>query len=125
MDNEIKRGCQFCKANSTCHDAYSEHAQLCGNYEQRPKKVELRKYAVCLDCGNDLLLTYVPAENEETVRRYCEGQGHILAIKDLTKDSRYRINLLKIDEALKKSDMVDRATRELTIRALSLTGIAD
>ena len=117
--------CSFCFNRNSCNDAYSAIAQYCRRYVHDMRRAELRKYEICIDCGEYCLLTYVPAENEEMVKKYCNGQGEIISIKDITKNSRYSISADTIGEALKKSGMLENAAIELVIRALQLTGITD
>lgn len=46
----------------------------------------MNKYFVYLESGEDLLKIAVPAENEKAAVKYCEGNGEVLKVKDVTKD---------------------------------------
>ena len=59
----------------------------------------MKKYMVYLDDGYDCYKVAVPAESEKAARAYADGNGEIIAIKDVTDD--YPISLNKVAVALK------------------------
>ena len=59
---------------------------LVGKKERRKGMKPLRKYVVYLDDGEFIYKLYVPAINEEAAKTYCEGNGDIVAVKDVTEE---------------------------------------
>lgn len=46
----------------------------------------MKKYMVYMDDGRDCFKAAIPATNEKAARKYVEGNGEVIAIKDVTKD---------------------------------------
>lgn len=46
----------------------------------------MKKYMVYMDDGRDCFKAAIPAANEKAARKYVEGNGEVIAIKDVTKD---------------------------------------
>lgn len=61
----------------------------------------MKKYMVYIDDDGDCFKVAIPAENETAARKYVEGNGEVIAVKDVTKD--YPISSYKISEALRNS----------------------
>ena len=51
----------------------------------------MKKYMVYLDDGRDCYKVAVPAANEKAARKYVEGNGEVIAVKDISED--YPISL--------------------------------
>lgn len=62
----------------------------------------MRKYAVYIDDTHDCFKLFIPAESEKKAREYCEGNGLIVAVRDVT--DYYQIDLHKVAVALKNAD---------------------
>ena len=58
----------------------------------------MKKYMVYMDDGRDCFKVAVPATNEKEARKYVEGNGEVIAIKDITED--FPISLDKVAQAL-------------------------
>lgn len=61
----------------------------------------MKKYMVYLDDGKDCFKVAVPAVNEKAARKYVEGNGEVIAVKDITED--FPISLDKVVQALKNA----------------------
>ena len=79
-----------------------------------------KKFMVYIENGEDVLKVAVPAKNEKDVRAYCEGNGDIIAIKEVTKE--YTINQIDIVSTLLDAGF-DKYTVDFINRALYRTGI--
>lgn len=82
----------------------------------------MKKYMVYLDDGKNCFKTAIPATNEKTARQYVEGNGEIIAVKDITED--YPISLDKLELALKNAQF-GKTEIELISRCLSFNDIAE
>lgn len=71
---------------------------------------------VYLDDGRDCYKVAVPAANEKAARKYVEGNGEVIAVKDITDD--YPISLDKVVQALRNAQFgqteIDLITRWIT-----------
>lgn len=83
---------------------------------------KLRKYMVYLDDRIDCYKVAIPAENEAAARKYCEGNGEIIAVKDITEE--YPISAACVLEALNMRDF-GKIEKDLIIRTLQISGIID
>ena len=63
----------------------------------------MKKYMVYMDDGRDCFKVAVPANNEKTARKYVEGNGEVIAVKDITED--FPISLDKVAQALKNAQL--------------------
>ena len=61
----------------------------------------MKKYMVYMDDGRDCFKVAVPANNEKAARKYVEGNGEVISVKDVTKD--FPISLDKVAQALKNA----------------------
>lgn len=61
----------------------------------------MRKYAVYVDDDHDVYKLYIPADNEDKAISYCDGNGKIVAVRDITDE--YPIDLFKVSVALKNA----------------------
>ena len=77
---------------------------------------------VYLDDGHDCFKTAIPAESEEAARKYVEGNGEIVAIKEVTE--LYKIDAGYVADALKKDNFNNYAI-DFIVRALQRTGICE
>lgn len=46
----------------------------------------MKKYLVYIDDGKNCMKLAIPAKNESQARKYVEGNGEIIAIKDVTQE---------------------------------------
>lgn len=82
----------------------------------------MKKYMVYMDDGRDCFKVAVPAKDEKAARRYVEGNGEIVAVKDVTED--YPISLDKVTRALKNAGF-GQIEIDLVGRCLSFNDIAE
>ena len=80
----------------------------------------MKKYMVYLDDSKDCYKLAIPAKDEKTAREYVQGNGEVIAVKDVT--SNYPISSDKVAQALKNAnfgqfevDYITRALREINI----------
>ena len=59
---------------------------------------QMKKFMIYMDDGRDCFKIAVSAKNEKEARQYVEGNGEIIAVKDVTKD--YPISIDKVVDAL-------------------------
>lgn len=82
----------------------------------------MKKYMVYLDDGRDCYKVDVPAANEKAARKYVEGNGEVIAVKDITDD--YPISLDKVVQALRNAQF-GQTEIDLITRCLSFNDIAE
>ena len=83
----------------------------------------LNKYFVYLDDGTeDVLKVAVPAKSEKDAREYVNGNGEVIAIRDIT--DRYPISADQVAKALINAGF-GRTEVDLITRTLQSTEIAD
>lgn len=82
----------------------------------------MKKYMVYMDDGRDCFKVAVPAINEKAARKYVEGNGEVVAVKDITED--YPISLDKVVNALKVANF-GQIEINLISRCLSFNDIAE
>ena len=82
----------------------------------------LRKYVVYLDDGELVYKLYVPAVNEEAAKIYCEDNGDIVAVKDVTEE--FPISANCVAAALRNYGFGE-TEMDLILRTLQTTGIAE
>jgi len=82
----------------------------------------MKKYLVYMDDGRDCFKVAVPAESEKAARKYVEGNGEVIAVKDVTDE--YPISLDKVVDALRKSGF-GTVEADLIFRSLRKIGIAE
>lgn len=83
---------------------------------------QFRKYMVYLDDGKFVYKLYVPAINEEDAKTYCEGNGDIVAVKDVTEE--FPILADCVAAALRNYGFGE-TEMDLILRTLQTTGIAE
>ena len=83
---------------------------------------KLNKYFVYVDDGNGCYKIAVPAENEKAARKFVEGSGDVIAIKNITEE--FPISLDSIARALNIVGMGQHES-DFVLRTLSATGIAE
>ena len=83
---------------------------------------QFRKYMVYLDVGELVYKLYVPAINEEDAKTYCEGNGNIVAVKDVTEE--FPILADCVAAALRNYGFGE-TEMDLILRTLQTTGIAE
>lgn len=81
----------------------------------------MKKFMVYMDDGRDCFKVAVPAANEVAARKFVEGNGEVVAVKDITED--YPISLDKVITALKRANF-GQIEIDLISRCLSSEGIA-
>lgn len=77
---------------------------------------------VYLDDGKDCFKAAIPATNEKAARKYVEGNGEVIAVKDITED--FPISLDKVAQALKNAQF-GQIEIDLITRCLSFNDIAE
>lgn len=82
----------------------------------------MKKYMVYLDDSKDCFKVAVLATNEKAARKYVEGNGEVIAVKDITKD--YPISLDKVVQALRNAQF-GQIEIDLISRCLSFNDIAE
>lgn len=82
----------------------------------------MRKYFVYIDDNHNVYKVAIPAENESKARDYCEGNGEIVAVRDITED--FPIDVVRVAEALGKCGFGD-TERDLITRTLQICRIAE
>ena len=55
--------------------------------QYRKDEVIMKKYMVYMDDGRDCFKVAVPANNEKAARKYVEGNGEVISVKDVTKET--------------------------------------
>ena len=86
----------------------------------------MKKYMVYIDAGDengDVFKCAVPAENEVDAKRFANGNGEIVAVKEVTDD--YHIEEYKVAEALLQHGGFTRIEVDFICRALSKIGIVE
>lgn len=80
----------------------------------------MNKYMVYLDDGENVFKVAVPAESVESACKFVQGNGEVIAVKDVTDD--YQILERDVIDALLQADFGDteidfiaRALREMNI----------
>ena len=81
----------------------------------------MKKYFVYMDDGKDVYKIAVPAENEDKAREFVNGNGEVIAVKEIN----CLIETEKVAEALISSQQFDDTQMDLIIRALEFIGIAE
>lgn len=81
----------------------------------------LKEFLVYLDDGHDAFRVPVPAANLEAAKEYVNGNGEIVAIKDVTGE--YPIGLENVREAL--NTHFGETEMALILRTLEITGVAE
>lgn len=81
-----------------------------------------KKYFVYLDYGDDVLKIAVPAANEKAARKFVEGNGEVIAIKEVTDE--IKISSHKVLTALHDAGM-NRTEVDFIVRTLNETGITE
>lgn len=82
----------------------------------------MKKYIVYMDDGRDCFKVAVPATSEKAARKYVEGNGEVVTVKDVTKD--VPISLDKVAQALKNAQF-GQIEIDLITRCLFFDGIAE
>lgn len=82
----------------------------------------MKKYIVYMDDGRNCFKVAVPATSEKAARKYVEGNGEVVTVKDVTKD--VPISLDKVAQALKNAQF-GQIEIDLITRCLFFDGIAE
>ena len=82
----------------------------------------MKKYMVYMDDGRECFKVAVPANNEKAARKYVEGNGEVISVKDVTED--FPISLDKVVQALKNAQF-GQIEIDLITRCLSFNDIAE
>lgn len=82
--------------------------------------MKMKKFLVYLDDGKDVFKCAIPAKDEKAAREYVQGNGEVIAVKEVTND--YSISVDKVAQALKNAnfgqieiDYITRALSEINI----------
>jgi hypothetical protein len=81
----------------------------------------IKKYFVYLDDGRDVYKIATPAENIADAKQFVNGNGDVVAIKDVTDD--YPISITKVYDALEAAHF-GQAEMDFICRALERCTIA-
>ena len=81
-----------------------------------------KKYMVYIDDGKSVYKIAVPAPNPETAARYCDGNGEVIAVKEVS--DLYNISANAVFDALDDAGF-SRIVIDYITRVLMITGIAD
>lgn len=82
----------------------------------------MKKFMVYLDDGDHVYKVAIPAKDEKAAREYVQGNGEVIAVKDITVD--YPISAEKVSQALKKASFGETEINLITI-ALQQINICD
>ena len=83
----------------------------------------LKKYMVYMDDGHACFKCAIPAKSEKDAREYVQGNGEVIAVKDVTND--FPISASKVFDALKNANFGETEI-DLIIRTLThVTNIAE
>lgn len=77
----------------------------------------MRKYMVYMDDGRDCFKVAVPAVSEKAAVKYVEGNGEVIAVKDVTEA--YPISADAVGDALKHAGFGEIETM-LVVRTLNI-----
>lgn len=86
---------------------------------------ELKIYKVYLEDNDSCFSTLIPAENEQEVAKQVEGNGEIIAIKDVSDTSRIDTDTVYdiLRNGNKKVNAITEKQINLFVRALYKVGI--
>ena len=84
--------------------------------------MKLKKYIVYLDDGYDCHKIAVPAQSEEDAKEFVEGNGEVIAVKEITEE--FPISLDCVANALAGRGF-GRIEIDLILRTLARTSIAE
>ena len=82
----------------------------------------MKKYIAYLDDRESVIKVAIPANNVAAVKRYVNGNGEIIKIKDITDEC--PISSSKVKLALEQAGFGE-TEKWLIVRALELTGITE
>lgn len=83
--------------------------------------MKLKKYIAYLDDGKSVYKIAVPAKDPKAVKEYLNGNGEVVAIKELND---WPISAEKVGNALKYANFGEIEI-DLVVRALTLIGITE
>ncbi len=86
------------------------------------KNLNFKKYSVYMEDGQHCFKAAIPARNEAEARKYVEGNGEVIAVKEITAD--FPISAGKVAEALARYGF-GQTEIDLITRTLQMTNIAD
>lgn len=86
------------------------------------KHLNFKKYSVYIDDGQNCFKVAIPARNEAEARKYVEGNGEVIAVKEITED--FPISVEKVETALSMYGF-GQTEKDLITRTLLMTNIAD
>lgn len=84
--------------------------------------MKLKKFMVYLDDGRDAFRCAIPAASEKKAREYVQGNGEVVAVKDVTAE--YPIDANKVAVALAAASF-GQTEIDLIVRTLTSTEIAE
>ena len=83
----------------------------------------MKKYVVYLECGeDDITKVVVPAESKKKAEKFCEGNGTVITVKDVTE--KYPIFADSVVTALQNAGFSE-VECDIIARTLQITGIAE
>lgn len=80
-----------------------------------------KKYMVYLDDGRGAVRVAVPAPDEQTAKAFVEGNGEVVAVRDVS--DAYEIDLDRVASALARAGFSD-VSIDYVVRTLEITGLA-
>lgn len=82
----------------------------------------MRKYLATLTTDRTAYVVAVPAESEDKAIEYCQGNGEIISLNDVT--DKYKIDVDRVREALKNGNFSDIQI-DFMVRTLTETNIIE
>ena len=82
----------------------------------------MKKFMVYMDDGRDCFKLAIPAKSEKDARKYVEGNGEVIAVKDVTRD--FPIRAEKVATALLNANFGQNEIDYIT-RCLQMCNIAE
>lgn len=83
---------------------------------------KLKKFFVYVDDGANVFKLAVPAKNEKDARKFAEGNGEIVCVKEAPED--FFISVEKVYDALKAARF-GQTEIDFIFRTLIISGIAE
>ena len=82
----------------------------------------MKKFMVYLEDGDDVYKVAIPAKDQKAAAEYVNGNGDIIAIKDVS--DHYPIDIIKVSDALKNAGF-GKVEMDLITRTLCQCNIAE
>lgn len=99
-----------------------------GDRQQKTKEKKkrmvniMKKYMVYIDNGDSVMKIAVPSESVKAAKKYCQGNGEIIKVTDVTAD--FPIDIVKVVTALQNANF-GQVEIDLIMRTLTMHNIAE